>query len=109
MKMKNIEEVEITEETLNVRSRTSTKLFGLFNASLRTDIKINEEGEVTISRPWYSFLYRASRSLNDLERELKQELKVLKDDLKLIDVESQNKFQATAEVLEISADVVTTK
>ncbi len=100
LEQEDVEEIEITDKQVTVRSRVPASLFGIFNASLGATMQVNEAGEVSESLPWYSFLYSKSSRANEVQQALQQEFQS-DEEASSADLGLQNEFQITARALEV--------
>ncbi|MEX1027322.1 MAG: hypothetical protein WD049_04845 [Candidatus Paceibacterota bacterium] len=105
----DVEEIEFTDEGLEVRSRTPARLFGVFSASLTVTTRVTREGDVEASLPWYSFLFSKSMDTDEVEEALAQELAGVAEESERADTELRNEFQVAARALEGAISVIATK
>ena len=63
----NLKNVTHTDSSVTVAYKQPAKLFGLIPSSLTATTEIKADGTVTVSYPWYAFLYSKTVTSTDLE------------------------------------------
>jgi len=69
-----LESVAVAEGRMDMRYRKDAKFLWVIPASMKVDVAVAGDGDVTVRYPWYSFLMATGESRADLEARLESEL-----------------------------------
>jgi len=58
----NVSDVSLSEDMVSVRYQQPAELFGFIESSLTVEASVDAQGTVTVSYPWYSFLYSTNKA-----------------------------------------------
>lgn len=65
-----MDSVEIDGSSMDVRYRQDARFLGFIPASMMVAVAVDEQGDVTVTYPWYAFLMSASAKAEVVETEL---------------------------------------
>jgi len=73
--------VEMSENGLEMAYRKEAKFLWVIPASLTARVSVDQQGDVTVRYPWYSFLMSTNQSTSDLEALIQSEVTEINDSL----------------------------
>lgn len=69
-----LKSLDMTENGMDMKYRKAAKLLWIIPASLTAHVSVDQQGEVSVSYPWYAFLMSTDESRESLEAEIRQEI-----------------------------------